>query len=176
MSSALSLLHAWVFTSGRHLWILVGAVVAVLAYGVFVGRDRMVTLLLSFYLALAVLTNAPLIASASRSLHIQDRPTLQLTWFLGIFLLMFFLLWRSDILRGLAHERGSWWQSMLLVVLQLGLMASIVLFLLPPALLGGVPQMLTQLFMSDIGRTVWLVAPLAFLAFLGRGGETFDLE
>lgn len=176
MSSALLFLRTWLFTSSHHLWILVVAIVAVLAYGVFVGRDRMVTLLLSLYLSLAVLTNAPLIASASRWLHVQDRPTLQITWFFGIFLFMFFLLWRSDILRGLAYERGSWWQSALLVVLQIGLLVSIGLFLAPVSVLAGLPREMSQLFVSDVGRTVWLMAPLAFLAFLGRGGETLDLE
>ena len=89
---------------------------------------------------------------------------------------MFFLLWRSDILRGLAYERGSWWQSVLLVILQIGLLVSIGLFLAPSSVLAGLPREVSQIFVSDVGRTIWLMAPLAFLAFLGRGGETLDLE
>lgn len=176
MSDVLSFLRGWLTTSGHHVWILIGGIVAVLAYGVFVGRDRMVTLLLSMYLSLAILTNAPLITTASRWLRVQDRPTLQLAWFLGLFLLMFFLLWRSDILRGMAFERGAWWESVLLVLFQLGLLVSIVLFLLPTAFLASIPVGLVEVFLGDLGRSFWLIAPLIFLAVLGRsGGGTLDL-
>lgn len=173
MSDALSFLRAWLSVSGHHVWILVGIIVLVLAYGVFVGRDRMVTLLLSMYLSLAILTNAPVIASVSRALHVQNHPTLQLAWFLGLFLLMFFLLWRSDILRGMAYERGAWWESVLLVCLQLGLLISIAFFLLPASLLRTVPGDIQSIFLGDMGRSLWLIAPLLFLAFLGRKHDAF---
>jgi hypothetical protein len=177
MGDALSFVRTWLTASSHHVWILVGIVVCVLAYGVFVGRDRMVTLLLSMYLSLAILTNAPLVGVVSRWLAVQNNPTLQLGWFLGLFLLMFFLLWRSDILRGMAFERGSWWESVLLVLLQVGLLVSIVLFLLPSAWLLSVPGIVINLFLGDIGRSFWLIAPLLFLAFLGRNtGGIMDLE
>jgi hypothetical protein len=177
MGDVLSFVRTWLTASSHHVWILIGIVVSVLAYGVFVGRDRMVTLLLSMYLSLAVLTNAPLIGTVSRWLSVQNNPTLQLGWFLGLFLLMFFLLWRSDILRGMAFERGAWWESVLLVVLQVGLLASIILFLLPSAWLSSVPAVVANLFLGDIGRSFWLIAPLLFLAFLGRNtGDVMDLE
>lgn len=177
MSEVLSFVRNWLTSASHHVWILIGVVIGVLAYGVFVGRDRMVTLLLSMYLSLAVLTNAPLVGVVSRWLSVQNNPTLQLGWFLGLFLIMFFLLWRSDILRGMAFERGSWWESVLLVLLQVGLLISIVLFLLPTAWLSSVPEIVINLFLGDIGRSFWLIAPLLFLAFLGRNtGGVMDLE
>lgn len=168
MSSVLSFLRTWISASSHHVWILIGIIVATLAYGVFVGRDRMVTLLLAMYLSLAVLTNAPVIALASRWFSIHDYPALRLGWFLGLFLLMFFLLWRSHILRGMAYERGVWWESSVLVFLQLGLLVSIVFFLLPTPMLASFPPAITQVFLSDSGRSFWLIAPLVFLAVLGR--------
>ncbi len=177
MTEALSFLRDWLGNASHHAWLLVGVVVGILAYGVFVGRDRMGTLLLSMYLSLAVLTNAPLVSTASRWLRVQDRPMLQLGWFLGLFLFMFFLLWRSDILRGMAFERGSWWESVLLVVFQVGLLVSIIFVLLPSTFLAAIPQGVTQVFLGDVGRSFWLIGPLLFLAFLGRGGGgVMDLE
>lgn len=175
MSAVLAFFRSWISASSDHVWILIGVIVAMLAYGVFVGRDRMVTLLLATYLSLAVLTNAPIIAIASRSFGIHDHPTLRLGWFLGLFFLMSFLVWRSHILRGMAYERGAWWESSLLVVLQAGLMISIVLFLLPTPMLGALPPPLIQTFLGDAGRSFWLIAPLVFLAVLGRrAGDTFE--
>jgi len=127
------------------------------------------------YLSLAVLTNAPIVALASRSFGIHDHPTLRLGWFLGLFFLMAFLVWRSHILRGMAYERGAWWESSLLVCLQLGLLVSVILFLLPASTLASLPQALLQLFLGDAGRSFWLIAPLVFLAVLGRrAGDTFE--
>jgi hypothetical protein len=58
-----------------------------------------------------------------------------------------------------------------------GLLASIILFLLPSAWLSSVPAVVANLFLGDIGRSFWLIAPLLFLAFLGRNtGDVMDLE
>lgn len=176
MSDILSYLRVWLSISQHHVWLLIGIIVLLLAYGIFVGRDRMVTLLLSVYLSLAILTNAPFIGTVSRWLGLQNRPVLQVGWFVGLFLLMFLLLWRSDVLRGMAYERGSWWESILLVFLQVGLLTSIVLFLLPIAWLASLPVQVTEVFLGEVGRSFWLIAPLVFLAILGRKGDTFDVE
>ncbi len=176
MQTIIPFIRGWLLASSHHLWILIGGIVALLAYGVFVGRDRMVTLLMSLYVALALFTSAPLMTQISQSLRLQDRSTIPLTWFFCLFFVVFFLLYRSDIFAGLSHDLGTWWQAIFLVLSQIGLLVSIVLSLLPNTVTAPIPREISQLFISDVARTVWLVAPLVFLGCFSRRGSTMDLS
>ncbi|MFA6018585.1 MAG: hypothetical protein WC776_05430 [Patescibacteria group bacterium] len=145
-----------------------------LLYGFFIGRDRAIHVLLSVYLAFVVITNAPVLSTLSRVFSIQSYPALRIIWFLGFFLLIFFVLWRSPILRNMARERGSWWEACLFGVFQIGLVASIALFLLPSEFVQSLPPHIQWVFLDDIGRSFWIMAPIVVLALLKRREEAFD--
>lgn len=152
--------------------LFVTLLIAGLVYGFAVGRDRAVTVLLSTYLALAVVTNAPILARLSQAMNAGKSSAFQLVWFLGLFFLIFGLLWRSHLLKNLAQERGAWWETALFSITQVGLLVSIALFLLPPEATKTLSPLFQQAFLGEIGRSFWLIAPIPLLFIIGR--EVFD--
>lgn len=147
-------------------------VITGLGYGFAVGRDRAVTVLLSTYLSLAVVTNAPILSRLSQALNAGKSTAFQLVWFLGLFFLIFGLLWRSHLLKNLAQERGVWWETALFSITQVGLLVSIALFLLPPEATQTLSPFFQQAFLGEIGRSFWLIAPIPLLYIIGR--EVFE--
>lgn len=157
------------------LFLLIVAFTSIL-YGVFVGRDRVVHVLISLYLALAIVTNVPILSYLYQVFHSVHNITVQLLWFLGVFVVIFFVLWRSHILRGMAQARGRVWESCLFSVLQATLTLTMIGILLPTEATKSLPSLFINLFLSDIGRSLWLLAPFVALAVLGReGGEIQDI-
>ena len=148
--------------------ILIGFFVLAAAYGMYAGRDRCIVMLVSTYVSLAVVTNTPAISMLNRSLNASANRSLQLVWFVGLFALVFFLLWKSDLLRNLGFERGIWWESILFSVCQVGLTVSSALYLLPAEAATNLSPLFRQLFLSDEGRSLWLLAPIVLLFTLGN--------
>ncbi|MFO0764591.1 MAG: hypothetical protein U0487_00895 [Patescibacteria group bacterium] len=62
--------------------------------------------------------------------------------------------------------------------MQIGLFLSIALYLIPPDMLKSLSFVTLQTFTDEVGRSFWLLAPLVFLAILGRsgGGDVMDLD
>jgi hypothetical protein len=148
--------------------VLLAFVLIGIAYGIYAGRDRSVIILISTYVSLAVVTNAPAVSLLNRSLNVSSNKSLELVWFLGVFFAVFFVLWKSQILRDLSHDRGWWWESFLFSLFQVGLTISSALFLLPTSATTSLSPVFRQLFLGDEGRSVWLIAPIILLFALGR--------
>lgn len=168
MHGLLAVLDAFGIPTTWDVFLVVGLFVASVIYGMAVGRDRAVLILLSTYIALAVVTNAPIVSFLNRTFNTYGSPTIQLVWFLGLFASIFFLLWKSHVLRGMAKSRGSWWEAVLFSLLQVGLAASVALFLLPTEMTDPIQGVLRDLFLDIGARSFWLIAPIVFLAWLGR--------
>lgn len=147
---------------------LVVATILGFGYGVAIGRDRAVLVLLSLYVAFCVITNAPIISTISQGLGFGRVPALRVGWFLGLFIVFFLILWRSATLRNLARERGSWIHAGVFGVLEVGFLSSAVLFLLPVEVVAGLPNIFKVIFLQDIGRSLWFIAPMIGVALLGR--------
>jgi len=154
--------------------LFLGLLLLGLGYGFSVGRDRAVTMLLSTYLALAVVTNTPILARLSVSLNTNRSSEFQLAWFLGTFFVIFAILWRSHLLRNLAHDRGTWWETALFSVVQVGLLTSIALFLLPFETTQKLSPLFQEAFLGEIGRSFWLLAPIPLLYVIGRDAFSHD--
>jgi hypothetical protein len=78
-----------------YLFFLVGA----LLYGLSLGRDRIIVILVSIYMALAVVSNTPILNSINFSLKINENYVMTITYFVGLFVALFFLLSRCALLR-----------------------------------------------------------------------------
>lgn len=148
------------------LFILLFFVVGSLLYGLSLGRDRVIVILVSVYMALAVVSNTPLLSSLDLSLNINENFALKITFFLGIFVALFFLLSRSALLRtiGGTGAPGSWWQTILFSILQVGLLISITLNFLPREITQGLSDSTKNIFMSDNGRSAWMILPIVLMA------------
>ena len=142
-------------------------------YGVAIGRDRAMVILLSLYVAFCVVTNTPLISRMSVAFGFGRVPALQVCWFLGLFILLFLVLWSSAVLRNLARDRGPWWQAGVFGLLECGFLTSCVFFLAPADWIGHLPGLFQAVFLQDVARSVWFLLPLIGLAVFGRktGGD-----
>jgi hypothetical protein len=145
------------------LFILLFFLIGALLYGLSLGRDRVIIILVSVYMALAVVSNTPVLSKINLlTLNLNDNSVLKITVFLGLFVVLFFLLSRSALLRtiGSSTAPGSWWQTILFSILQVGLLISITLSFLPKDITQGLSDGTKQVFMSDYGRSAWMTMPI----------------
>jgi hypothetical protein len=152
------------------LFILLFFVIGALLYGLSLGRDRVIVILVSVYMALAVVSNTPLLTSLNLSLNVNDNYVLKITFFLGIFVVLFFLLSRSALLKtiGGSNAPGSWWQTIVFSILQVGLLISITLSFLPKEMTQGLSETTRNVFMSDQGKSAWMILPILIMALAPR--------
>lgn len=176
MSGVLTFLHSLGIPGSWDVLVAFAVLIGMMIYGLAAGRDRVVMFLLSVYISLAIVTNAPILSALSSWLKVNQYPGLRLTWFLGLFFLLFIVLWQSHLLQGMIQERGRWWEILLMSVLQTGLTISVVLFLLPAELTQAISPVLKEIFLSDIGRSAWLILPVFGLLVIGRSGYDFELD
>ncbi|OGY46353.1 MAG: hypothetical protein A3J65_03920 [Candidatus Buchananbacteria bacterium RIFCSPHIGHO2_02_FULL_45_11b] len=155
--------------------ILLFIITSVLVYSFTLGRDRIVALLISTYLALAVTTNLPYMDRISDVISQTFLGNLQLPVFIVVFILLFIFLSRSSLLQGMSSLSGGWWQVILFSLLQVGLLVSIILSFLPGNLFNRLSPFTQIVFTGDLGRFCWIVLPILALVFI-RGRRTkFEL-
>lgn len=146
------------------LFIAIVFVVGSLLYGFSLGRDRLIVILVSIYMALALIGNAPYLDRLGQMTQTVASQifVFQITGFVGIFIVLFFFLSRSALLRTIASrdEQGSWWQVMMFSVLHVGLMLSVIMSFLPADALNHLSPFTRQIFTYEGARFAWLVAPI----------------
>ena len=157
----------------------------IVVYGFTLGRDRIVAVLVSTYLALAVAENFPYVDQVNQLIRGAGFSAFQLSSFLVVFAVIFILLSRSRLLQQVSAFGGSWWQVILFSLLQVGLLVSIILAYLPAATIARFSPFTQTIFLSDLGRFCWVVLPIIALVFLGgkrrkrrrlmRGLDDFDV-
>lgn len=152
------------------LVILLFFIISVLIYSFTLGRDRIVAIMISTYISLAVTTNLPFMTELTEMINSFGRLTFQISSFLIVFILLFFMLSRGSVIQGFSNISGSWWQVIIFALLQVGLMASIIMSFLPEVALNYFSDYTKTIFVSDVGKFVWLVLPILALAFLKSGG------
>ncbi len=148
------------------LFIIIFFVVGALLYGLSLGRDRVIVIMVSVYMALAVVSNTPILSTLNLSLHVNDNSVLKISFFLGIFVILFFLMSRSALLRtiGGSGAPGSWWQTIVFSILQVGLLISITLNFLPKEITQNLSVQTKNVFLSDNGRSAWMILPILLMA------------
>lgn len=148
------------------LFIILFFLVAAFLYGISLGRDRILVIMVSIYMALAVVNAAP------ESIVIKNLATIRVSAFIGIFLLLFFLLSRSALIRSIAtgDSKGPWWQVMLFSVLHVGLLISVVLSLLPESSIAKLAPTTQRFFVQDPAPFLWVLAPIVLMVLI-RGSS-----
>jgi len=148
------------------LFIFLFFIVGSLLYGFSLGRDRIIVILVSVYMALAVVGNAPIINQLNLAFNINDNIVLRISFFLSVFVVLFFLLSRSALLKTIGENSsaGAWWQVIVFSILQVGLLISITMSFLPVDMLRSFSQFTRDFFISDIGKSCWLILPIVVMA------------
>src|SRR3989338_7554575 len=144
------------------LFIVLTFLVISLLYGISLGRDRILVILVSIYMSLAVVKYVPYVTTFDASISINEHFALKVSVFLGLFILLFFLLSQSALVRtfGSGTRQGSWWQVMVFSVLHAGLLISVTLSFLPAAAVANLHPLTLQAFVSDPAKAVWVILPL----------------
>jgi hypothetical protein len=158
------------------LFIIIFFLAGALLYGFSLGRDRVIVILVSVYMAIAVVGNAPVLEGVRElRLGIGDDFVLKIGIFLGAFLVLFFLVSRSALIRTFGYNAapGSWWQTLVFSVLQVGLFISVALSFLPPEASDQLTYVTRTVFLSYWGRSAWLILPIAFMAIAPRRRNRF---
>lgn len=153
------------------LFIVLFFVIAAFLYGLSLGRDRVIVILISVYMALAVVNSAPFIGNYQAEIGINQFFGFRISTFVVVFVALFFLMSRSALLSTIASSdsRGSWWQVLLFSFLHVGLLISITLSFLPPTASAHLAPLTQKIFVQDIGRFGWIIAPIIAMIVV-KGG------
>ena len=153
------------------LFIVLFFIIAGFLYGLSLGRDRIIVILISVYMSLAVVNSAPFIGNFKADIGIDQFFVFRISTFVAVFIALFFLMSRSALLSTIASSdtRGPWWQVLLFSFLHVGLLISITLSLLPPAASSHLAPITQNIFVHDVGRFVWIVAPIMAMILI-KGG------
>ncbi len=153
------------------LFIILFFIVAGFLYGLSLGRDRVIVILISVYMALAVVNSAPFIGNFQADIGINQFFVFRMSAFVVVFIALFFLMSRSALLSTVAssNTQGAWWQVLLFSFLHVGLLISITLSFLPPSASANLAPLTQKIFVHDIGRFIWITAPIAAMILI-KGG------
>lgn len=143
-----------------------------LIYGMSMGRDRIIVVLVSIYMAIAIVSYAPYISNFVTEVKIGNTFAFQVTMFVGLFAVLFFLMSQSALLKHLGGsiERGGTISAMMFSVLHTGLLISVILSYLPKEALHVFSPQIQKFFVADIAKFVWVVAPIVVMA-MTRGND-----
>ncbi|MBI4426701.1 MAG: hypothetical protein HY567_03925 [Candidatus Kerfeldbacteria bacterium] len=153
------------------LFIVLFFIIAGFLYGLSLGRDRVIVILVAIYMALAVVNTAPYIGNFQADVGVADVFVFRISAFVAVFIALFLLLARSALLQTIASadEKGSWWQVMLFSFLHVGLLISIVLSFLPPTATDKLAPLTRSIFVSESGRFLWIIGPIVAMVLI-KGG------
>ncbi len=159
------------------LFIVLFFIIAAFLYGLSLGRDRIIVILVSIYMSLAIVEHAPFISDPNFQQGINNAVSqlfvFRISAFLLVFIVLFFMLSRSALVKTIASSdsAGSWWQVLLFSVLHVGLIVSITLSFLPPEASNHLAPMTRQLFASPNAKFVWIILPIAAMILI-KGGAS----
>ncbi len=160
--------------SGWDLFILLIFLVAVLVYGFFLGRNRMIILLLSSYFSLAITQVLPWSRLSSWAwLGIGQEPSssLQIIIFSALIVLFYFLIPRSVLsstLRVRKRGQASWLQIFLLSIVQVGLLIMVVLSFLSAETIANFDFIVKRVFIGPEAQFIWITLPILVINIMRR--------
>lgn len=151
------------------LFLLVFFVVGSLLYGFSLGRDRIIMIMVSIYMALVAVSRLPFDPNSAGEISLQSGFVVKFSTFVGLFIILFFLLTRSALHRAMSGSDGGgkWWQVLMLSFAQIGLVLSVVLSFLPPIATQKFASITRIIFVSRVGQFVWVMLPIVALLLIG---------
>lgn len=158
------------------VFLIVFFLLASLIYGISLGRDRIMVILVAIYMSLAVVTYVPFIREFNASVSLNDSFAFKVSVFLGLFILLFFFLSHSALIKTFAAktQQGKIWQIIILSFLQTGLLISVTLSFFPQDASPWLSDFTKQLFVSDAAKAVWIILPIALMGIIGKRSKEED--
>lgn len=153
------------------LFIIFIFVIASFLYGLSLGRSRLIVILVSVYISLALAHYFPYANYNLAELEVGRLFALKITAFLGLVLITFFFLSRSALSSVFKPSRdydGTWFQILVFSFLHVGLLVSVILSFLPENSLAYFAPATRRVFSTESARFIWMLMPLIFMALLRK--------
>lgn len=152
------------------LFILLFFIVSVFVYGFALGRERILVVLVSIYIGFAVAAHLPYInENVSQKFGFGPVFVMRLVVFLVVMVALFFLFSRMNLFNGLGGKTNLPVVAVF-SILHVGLFVCILLSFIPLTVLGQLSSVTKTIFTSEIGRFLWLIAPILAM-YLVKGEE-----
>ena len=147
------------------IFVILFFVIATFLYGLTLGRARVVVQIVSSYMTVALLASAPFLDKIEARTPL-NHTIFYLIAFMVVFILLFLLLSNSAFHQHLSEGRGTWWDVLLLSVVQIGFLTSIVLSSMSGFALGHVSGITQIVFAKQPAPFIWTVLPIAALVVI----------
>jgi len=150
-----------------------------LVYGLSMGRNRLVVLMLGVYFSFLLTRAIPW--RQLTFLGLKDAPdsTVQIFIFIALVLGFYFAIPRSALRYAMklgGKGKGSWWRVLILSVLQIGLILAMVIVFLPAKVSVGLSPLAQTIFVGPLAYFFWIAAPILAIMFLGGRQQQYSYE
>lgn len=143
------------------LFIYVFLIASVVFYGAALGRNRILVTLISLYISLAITSNLPFLTE-DISKQFSFGPVFVLKIFVfGLSMIVLYSLFMKLRLLSSIREKANIVHVSIFSVLHVGLIISVVLSFIPDETLSIFSDLTKMLFVSDLARFLWILAPIA---------------
>jgi len=151
---------------------------AAFLYGLILGRNKLIALLLSTYFSLVIIGAVPWKTFVALfGLKDLPSPTFRIYLFLALILFFFFIIPHSVLgssLRIAKHGQSSWFQILIFAICQIGLLTSIILSFLPSKVIADLSPLIKQFFVGQTPQFFWLTIPIFAMVLLRKKHKEED--
>lgn len=153
------------------LFIFLFWAVASVVYAFTAGRGRIISILISLYIAKLLVLEAPFLSrSIFQTLPESFAAFQQLGTFLILFLFLFVFLARLAFRTSTDHRHiiTAVFYGLVFSILQIGLLVNTILTFTTQNFKDNLSPLIQTIFVKDPASFVWLILPLAYLMLVGR--------
>ena len=171
MGNVQSLIHTFNWHSPSwDLFILLFWIVGSVLFAFAAGRGRMLTILVSTFMAQLLVIQAPFFSQlAGEKFNVGTATLAQLGAFVVLFLILFIFLSRYAFKSSLdGRQIISLPFVLIFTFLQVGLLVNIILSYLPDPVKNSFSPLIQFLFLHPNAGFIWLLLPVIFLILIGR--------
>lgn len=166
--------------SGTWDWLIILVFLGVaLVYGLSMGRNRLVVVMLGVYFSFLLTRAIPW--KQLTFLGFKDAPesTVQIFIFLALVLGFYFLIPHSSLRQAMrlgGRGAAAWWQVMILSILQIGLILAMVIAFLPVKVTAGLSPLAQLVLVGPWAQYLWTLLPIAAIMFLRNRRQQYGDE
>ncbi len=148
-------------------FILLSFLVAALLYGMSLGRNRIIIIMLAVYMTLAVVSAVPDLVLDDR---LNTGGAFQAVAFITVFIILFFLISRSSLLIEFENTsiKGGLVSTGVFSLLHIGLLLAIAFSFIPSTFLEERAPFTQSIFASEWAFFAWIIAPIVAMVVFGR--------
>jgi len=130
------------------------------------GRGGVVLGILSLYMSIAVSNFLPFLNLEISGFKVENFPLMKVGLFVVIFLLIYFFISHSS-LGHMESGKSTLLNTLILSLLASGLLISTVSVMLPPNIKQDLTGVSQYIFVNELARFIWVVAPIIFTVLIG---------